>query len=481
MSAIGDLVRRLPDSFTRPMKAARNLVTDPPPRNTTLHIRKVSSSGRSIELTYAASGRTYVNKVALEADLTTENIPESAREELLVALALAMSPHLFVLTDFQTVHVECGALSDGQLQFWSWYLRGGLGQFRYQQGLDPAREVQVTTPRMRTPSPSFLAPPDERALILNGGGKDTAVAAELMRALGVPFEWLSVNPNRARRALIEASGTPVGHDVRFEIDRSLLRAARYDRRHVPYVAVYMTLGVIVAASRRMRYVVLGNERSADFGNVVVNGVEVNHQFSKTHEFESAFQTHVCDALGLDVHVFSILRPFYEVRLGRLFSALPRYFHSFVSCNQQGPESVWCGQCAKCAFIALALSPFLPEGMREEIFGTDPVGHASIRKHWLDLVREGVKPWECVGTKDESRLALALFLERYPTLDFAEAPRRSELAREVAGLDVGRLTSEYLDGFHGPHNVPAHLVDELRRQADAISGRAASQRAITLSG
>ncbi|HTV00740.1 MAG TPA: hypothetical protein VMF13_09395 [Luteitalea sp.] len=460
----------LPDPISRALKAARNLVVDPLPRSATLSILAPGLDGSQISLNYRGRGLEFTHRVTLSEGISIDHLSPELRDGLLLALSLAMAPHLFVLTDFARVDVTWGSLTTAQSTFWSWYLQGGLGQFRYQQGLDPTRPIRVDAPLASPQSAPNVPALREAALVLNGGGKDTIVASELIREAGLPFEWLSGNPTRAHRALIDASGVSVSNEVRWHRDPALKAAGRYDRRHVPFVAVYLVLGTLVAACRGLRYVVVGNERSADDGNVVLNGLEVNHQFSKTHAFESAFQTHVVDALGLPMHVFSVLRPFYEIRLAQIVSQHPEYFHAFVSCNRQGTDSVWCGTCAKCAFIALALGPFVTRDALNGIFGTDILAHPGIRRHWLALVQEGVKPWECVGTKDESRLALALLLRRHADVRFAEGPTRAALESEVTGIDTTALEDVYLRGFHAPHNIPTNLVDAIHAAADRHSIR-----------
>ncbi len=462
---LSSYAQRLPDPIARGLKAARNLVVDPPPRNATLRIVALGAAGERIDIRYAARGRSYVHRVTLAPGLALDHLPASLREDLVLALALATAPHLFVLTDFARIQADVGALTAAQRRFWSWYLRGGLGEFRYQQGLDPSRRIDVVAADRPDRHAIDLPATREAALVLNGGGKDTIVAAELVSAIGMPYEWMSTNPVRAMRDVLAASPVAMGHEVRFQRDPAAKRDGRYDRRHVPHAAVYMMLGVMTALARGLRYVIVGNERSADFGNVHVNGIEVNHQFSKSHDFEVQFQANVCDALGLPIHAFSILRPFYEIRLAQMVSRRPEYFDAFVSCNRQGADSEWCGECSKCAFIALALGPFVELSDLQRIFGCDIVQRPTIRRHWLALVQEGVKPWECVGTKDESRLALALFLRRHRTVRFDETPTRADLEAEVRGFDVDGARATLLEGFHGPHGVPPHLEPALRAAAD----------------
>lgn len=68
-----------------------------------------------------------------------------------------------------------------------------------------------------------------------------------------------------------------------------------------------------------------------------------------------------------------------------FCRHPQYFPAFLSCNEalrdvRGGQR-WCRRCAKCAFVFLMLSAFLPPAVVEEVFGANLFrpglsGHAS---------------------------------------------------------------------------------------------------------
>ena len=109
-----------------------------------------------------------------------------------------------------------------------------------------------------------------------------------------------------------------------------------------------------------------------------------------------------------------------------FETGSKYDAVFVSCNVGWPArhrlsrrggtagggKFWCGRCPKCAFSYLSLFPFMSEIRLKKIFGRDLFENPEIQKHILDLVGlGGYKPFDCVGTKDESILAVALAIKK----------------------------------------------------------------------
>jgi len=56
-----------------------------------------------------------------------------------------------------------------------------------------------------------------------------------------------------------------------------------------------------------RYIVLANEKSANEGNTYMDGISINHQYSKSFEFEKNFDRYVNNYISSDVKYFSLLR------------------------------------------------------------------------------------------------------------------------------------------------------------------------------
>ncbi|MCV4732547.1 hypothetical protein OFB80_32160, partial [Escherichia coli] len=71
-------------------------------------------------------------------------------------------------------------------------------------------------------------------------------------------------------------------------------------------------------------VAMANERSASEGNLVWQGLEVNHQWSKGAAFEAAYREVLGEELVAGLDYRSVLRPASELAIARAFSRLERY-------------------------------------------------------------------------------------------------------------------------------------------------------------
>jgi len=190
-------------------------------------------------------------------------------------------------------------------------------------------------------------------------------------------------------------------------------------------------------------VVMSNEWSASVPTLEHAGRPVNHQFSKSEEFEAAFRGVLADqgsgqARNPDLpEYFSWLRDRTELWVGERFAALGPYHASFRSCNKAFYAerarrfAHWCGQCDKCAFIDLILAPFLPAGALRQIFAVagEPLDDPALAARFRSLLGAGAKPFECVGEVTECRAAVLLAARRD---DRADTGLLQELAAEVAG-------------------------------------------------
>jgi hypothetical protein len=103
-----------------------------------------------------------------------------------------------------------------------------------------------------------------------------------------------------------------------------------------------------------------------------------------------------------------LRPLTEFAITKEFVQHPEYFPHFTSCNtafridRSKPENHWCGVCPKCAFVFLLLSAYLPEKTTESIFHKNLFSDSSLIPLYEELCGiRGIKPFECVGTPEES--------------------------------------------------------------------------------
>lgn len=306
----------------------------------------------------------------------------------------------------------------------SFYIEG-LGEYAYRNGLD-LTGVRIEAPR-REPAAVGWRPAPGRPLIPFGGGIDSIVTVEEVRARATEPALFVVGAGGSRFAAIEdaaaVTGLPVVRAER-EIDPKVREAARlrmnFRNGHVPVTGVISAIAVTAAALGGRDAVVMSNERSASAGNIALGGFEVNHQYSKGWSFERALRAVLAENLGPDFEWFSLLRPFSELWVARRMAGLTGYLRVFRSCNRSfhlDPAQRldhWCGVCDKCAFIDLILAPFLPAATLDVVFnGSEPLADPDLAGTFRALLglSADAKPFECVGDVDECRVAAVLAAAR----------------------------------------------------------------------
>ena len=345
------------------------------------------------------------------------------------------------------------------------YYVEGLGEFAHRNGLGRL-EVRVDGPDGATGgATAAYEPAAGRPLIPFGGGIDSIVTVSALAAGHPDAALFVVHPTGDRFAAIEeaaaVTGLPVVHVAR-EIDPLVRRSDElgFLNGHVPVTAIVTAAAVVAATLEGRDAVVLSNEWSASVPTLVVDGVAVNHQWSKGDEFEEAFGRLVEGALGPGLSVFSYLRARTELWVAEQFARRREYHHVFRSCNRafhQDPArrlDHWCGTCDKCCFIDLVLAPYLGRDELVSIFGgTEPLENPANEARFGALLGLGdeARPFECVGDVDECRAALLLAAERP---DRADSARLRRLRDEVALVTDGRVPdAAALLAPRGPHHIP----------------------------
>lgn len=258
-----------------------------------------------------------------------------------------------------------------------------------------------------------------RCLVPIGGGKDSLLTIELLKAHGFDFDLFTLGTSFVQQRTAEVVGkAPMV--VQRILDPKMLelsKAGEVYNGHVPITTIYQFTGLLLALLQGYGYVVFSNERSASEGNLEYLGQTINHQWSKSLEAELLIRDYVSKLVTRDVVPFSLLRPLSELDIVRRFAAFPQYFPVFSSCNrnftvgsaqpQAERGAYWCGGCPKCAFVFAMLAAFLPKAEVVGIFGKDLFADANLLQLFRDLLGTGTcKPFECVGTADEMAVALS---------------------------------------------------------------------------
>ncbi len=311
-----------------------------------------------------------------------------------------------------TVRVLCGSLSSEQVAFWKKLYWHGLGEFFYTNGIQETPEafLEIESGELRIENYSCAKANSQLYIVPIGGGKDSVVTLELLRRSGKTIRPLIMNPRGATVECARVAGFPMDEVlvIRRTIDPTLLElnAKGYLNGHTPFSAMLAFYTRLASALSGIPNVALSNESSANESTVI--GSDVNHQYSKSLEFEDDFR-HYCPGFNY----FSFLRPLSELQIAMLFSRFTAYHDVFRSCNVGSKQDIWCGHCAKCLFAYIILSPFIEPARLNQIFGKSMLDDITLEHEFRQLLgEEETKPFECVGTVSEVRQALSMALARW---------------------------------------------------------------------
>lgn len=304
-------------------------------------------------------------------------------------------------------------LAPEQIAWWKEIYFQGLGEFFYLNSIVPDKhsfmQIECATAK---PTERFDIYLEDKLIIPVGGGKDSVVTLEL---LSPHFDTLALIMNPRGASLLTAEAAGYSRDLVIEINRTidplLLELNKQDflNGHTPFSALLAFQCLLASALTGRRHIALSNESSAN--EATIEDMQINHQYSKSITFEADFRWYVARYISPAFNYFSFLRPLNELQIGRLFAGFPAYFDIFKSCNVGSKTDIWCGHCPKCLFAFIILSPFISRDRMVEIFGKDMFAVEALWPYLRQLSGlDDIKPFECVGTVDEVKLALQIILE-----------------------------------------------------------------------
>jgi hypothetical protein len=310
-------------------------------------------------------------------------------------------------------------LSDKQILWWKNLYFNGLGEFFYLNEIetDNVSFMDIVSESDRQFVVSDL-PLNETILVPIGGGKDSIVSLELLKTNNLTIIPLIVNPRDAtsRSAALAGFSPENCIIIHRSIDPLLLKLNRegFLNGHTPFSALLAFITGFAALLTGAKHIALSNESSAN--EATVAGSNINHQYSKSFEFENDFRQYSRSYLHHELNYFSLLRPLNELQIGKIFSRNELYFKTFKSCNVGSKTDSWCCNCPKCLFTFIILSPFVSITTLNQIFGRDLTDNESLVPVLNELRgRSSAKPFECVGTVEEVEIAIQQLLKTNPDI------------------------------------------------------------------
>lgn len=302
------------------------------------------------------------------------------------------------------VIIECGNLNKEQIDWFKKLYYLGLGEYRYINNIKVSAEDMLEIDVREKEEYKLNYEKSNYTnlsgtLIPIGGGKDSCVTAELLNKEKENNLCLIIGGKEPSVKSAEIAGykDKIVY-VKRTIDKNLIELNKkgFLNGHTPFSSMLAFLSYLIAYLTGKKYVALSNESSANESNV--EGENINHQYSKSFEFEQDFREYADKYLKGKVEYFSMLRPLNELQIAMLFARNEKYHKIFRSCNV-GSKSIpweWCGDCPKCLFVFIILSPFLYRENLVEIFKADLYQKKDLLNTFIELCGYGkTKPFECV--------------------------------------------------------------------------------------
>ncbi|MDP4267275.1 MAG: hypothetical protein Q8880_07560 [Bacteroidota bacterium] len=354
------------------------------------------------------------------------------------------------------VIIKPAMLNQKQIEWWKKVYFNGLGEFFFLNGLIGKKEINhIDFMNITCESKNVFYPvnlkPDDSYIIPVGGGKDSVVTLELLKNTHKDNVCLIVNPRGASTNCAKIAGFEKNRiiNINRKIDDELLELNNkgFLNGHTPFSALLGFVSVMVSIITGKKNIALSNESSANESTVADSFV--NHQYSKSFEFEFEFRNYIKEFICNDINYFSMLRPLSELQIGYLFSQNSKYFKAFKSCNAGSKKDLWCCKCSKCLFTFIMLSLFMTEEEITKIFGSNLLNDKNLLIYFDQLIGNSKeKPFECVGTTDEVNIALTLTINKWKN----KLPLLLEYYKSLPNYNIFKSTDlqKFLNHFDSEH-------------------------------
>lgn len=421
-----------------------------------------------IEYDFEIEGLTKFNPRVeiLKKDFDFKDINSNKVKNIVFNLGMVEAISYFKAVCSPQFVIKCGKLDSFQEKWFKKLFYLGLGEFRYVNNINISEEEFF---EFVSCGESLEISEEEDKLdgiiIPVGGGKDSNVTLDLLKDYKDKSLAFRIGKNQVSTECAKVAGFDDDKviEVKRTIDKNLidLNSKGFLNGHTPFSAMVAFLTYLCSYLLGKKYVALSNEASANESNV--DGENINHQYSKTIEFENDFREYADKYLKGNVEYFSLLRPISELQIAKLFSELEDYHQIFKSCNvgSKSEPWKWCCDCPKCLFVYTILSPFLYKEKLVNIFGEDLFTREDLLKTFIELCGYGeTKPFECVGTYSEIRYSISEVIRNLEN-EKIELPYLLNYYKENFELS----NEDLLRYYNHEHNVPEEFEKILKERLE----------------
>ena len=364
----------------------------------------------------------------------------------------------------KNVIINAGYLNNEQIKWFKKLYFLGLGELFYKNNINTSIDEFMEIVCTKEKNNIFIEKTEKKGnLIPIGGGKDSCVTLEILKSIKEENTCFMINPKEEMINCINTAGYENSLAVTRILDKKIieLNEQGFINGHTPFSSLVAFISYLIAYETDKENIILSNESSANEETII--GTNINHQYSKTYEFEKDFNNYIEKYFVKEIKYFSILRPLKEIQIAYIFSKYEKYHQIFRSCNlgSKNKEWNWCCNCPKCLFIYIILSPFLSKEQLIKIFKEDLFEKDNLLEEFKQLIgKTPTKPFECVGSVEEVIYSLEKVInnKKYEELPYLLKYYKENIKGKIINKNI-------LNELNNEHNLNDKFLSLLKNEVD----------------
>jgi len=408
-----------------------------------------------------------------------KNMDQSILDWLVFHMSIALAISYYKLCPTREIVLENWSLDDKQKEFWRKFYINWLGEYFFRNKISPLNLCYFVNYDNRKKEYKKFNIDSQKALVTLWWWKDSLFVSQIFEDTWLKFDTCTFGKDYVLHNSVGDRIWVPRLVINRKIDSKLfdMNQQWYYNWHVPITGIIAFVLEMAAYLYGYNYIVLANEKSSNEPNTYMDWIAINHQYSKSFEFEKDFDRYVNNYISSDVKYFSLLRWMYEIRIARDFIKYWKYFDVFSSCNNnfkiieqnKTTNDRRCCKCPKCAFVYSIFRPFIDDEQVKIIFWKE-----LYKDGWLDnLFKEllgisGIKPFECVGTNEEVVLAMYMYYKKLKEnnieIPFILKIFEKEILSNMTKSDFidleKKLLNVYLDEDLIPENIKLNFLGKI---------------------
>lgn len=354
-----------------------------------------------------------------------------------------------------------------EADFWNSVYKNGLGEFLFKNKISSNKLAKFSEQDGVVTSAIAQTSWNESVMLGIGGGKDSIIAGELLKEIGINVQGFVLatndNPGQAKAVsdVMEINLNIVKRIIDPQIFEINQIKSSYNG-HIPISVIFALIGTLLASSDGSRYVVVANEASASIPQTIWENQNINHQWSKSIEFERLFQDYLRAYISPDLHYFSAIRPLNSVAIAKIFSKYSKYFEVFTSDNsvfkiksESRTHPRWNSNSTKSLSSFILLAPWMSDEDLIRTFGQNFLYNSELETMCGALLGENDQVvLDCVGTQDELKASVneLLIQNRFSDSKLLNYTKHKQLIKDA------KPVSEFM--YLSEHAVPSEIAEKL---------------------